>query len=46
MKRSARSTTITSGLGLRWFDLVRMALVLSAAVEFVRSMRQLPGPSL
>jgi len=37
-----------AGLGLRWFDLVALVVVLSGAVEFVRSMRllvsQLPGP--
>jgi phosphatidylglycerophosphate synthase len=38
-----------AGLGLRWFDLVAIVVIVAASVEFVRSLvllvRQLPGPT-
>jgi phosphatidylglycerophosphate synthase len=37
-----------AGVGLRWFDLVAIVVIVSATIEFVRSLvllaRQLPGP--
>ena len=38
-----------AGIGLRWFDLVAIVVIVAATIEFVRSLvllaRQLPGPT-